>query len=149
MRRLVLAATALIALFASLACDASDNDGVSRPDGSSTAAAGGEQTPREAGVPRPEDAPAAAAGWQKVYDRGAAWATSIDLFDDEVGLAVMGGGVHRTTDGGLSWDELTSSPDGVSEVTLASRTAAWSLGPAGAIFRTDATPASRFRHGVI
>lgn len=61
------------------------------------------------------------AGWQNIYDRPADDATAIEMLDDEYGLAVIGQSIHRTTDGGRSWDEVYAQGEIRGGITIADR----------------------------
>jgi len=75
--------------------------------------------------------------WEKIYDRPADAATAIEMFDDQYGLAIIGHGIERTTDGGLTWRETDSSDDASGHIAIADRDHAWIAGASGAMLRTD------------
>ncbi|HYM16783.1 MAG TPA: hypothetical protein VEZ14_14620 [Dehalococcoidia bacterium] len=84
--------------------------------------------------------PAAAADgpWQKIYDRAAPQATAIEMFDDQYGLAVIGYGVQRSIDGGVTWSEPDPAAGvGGGHIAIADRQHAWIAGYSGVILRTD------------
>lgn len=75
--------------------------------------------------------------WEKIYDRPADSATAIEMLDDQYGLAIIGHGIERTTDGGRTWQETDSSDDVSGRIAIADREHAWIADPSGAMLRTD------------
>lgn len=81
---------------------------------------------------------AAVPEWIPVYDRAAPATTSIEMFDDERGLAVIGYGVQRTTDGGRMWTEPDPSIGiGGGHIAFGDADHAWIAGFSGVMLRTD------------
>jgi photosystem II stability/assembly factor-like uncharacterized protein len=72
--------------------------------------------------------PADDGGWTKVYDHPAGAAKSIEMFDDDFGLAVIGNGIERTTDGGLTWTATDSTAVAGGKIAFADREHAWIAG---------------------
>lgn len=75
--------------------------------------------------------------WEKIYDRPADSATAIEMFDDQYGLAIIGHGIERTTDGGRTWHETDSADDFIGPIAIADRDHAWVGGAGDVILRTE------------
>jgi photosystem II stability/assembly factor-like uncharacterized protein len=84
----------------------------------------------------PASPPADTGGWEKIYDRPADSATAIEMYDDEFGLAIIGHGIERTTDGGQTWHETDSADDFIGPIAIADRDHAWVVGAGGVLLHT-------------
>ncbi len=87
--------------------------------------------------PGESTATGSAPGWEKIYDRPADSATSIDILDDVFGLAVIGQTLQRTDDGGRSWQPIDTAPTDVGNVAIADRLHWWLFGTREEVMRTD------------
>ncbi len=59
------------------------------------------------------------------------------MYDDEFGLAIIGHGIERTTDGGQTWRETDSADDFIGPIAIADREHAWVGGAGNVILHTD------------
>jgi photosystem II stability/assembly factor-like uncharacterized protein len=66
--------------------------------------------------------------WTKAYDHPAGAAKSIEMFDDDYGLAIIGNGIERTTDGGLTWTATDDTTVADGRIAFADRQHAWIAG---------------------
>lgn len=80
----------------------------------------------------------AADGWQVVYSRPGNNISAIAMRDSRNGIAIAGGGILRTDDGGVTWKEPSGQPPvGVGQVAFADPRRAWAVTLSGGIWRTE------------
>lgn len=83
-------------------------------------------------------------GWEKIYDEPTAFFTSVEMFDDERGIASAAGGFFYTADGGATWAEGTSDIGvnlgglfgGTSYISFGDEDSAWVAGFNGQLWHT-------------